>query len=710
MINAQKPARAQLAYRTLALLTAAKLPPTDVVPLTARAMSHAIATSHVLDSNRRLSTLSEDEVPNPASTIECCMGLVTIDPVTRVMTLAHFDIAQYMRTHWEDLFSWKDKLMLANITLAYLSMDVFSFGPCRQANEFIGRLEQYPFLDYASRHWGHHARKAMLLQHADAEQGKRDLVEKISLLLDDRMNLDSSLQVCDLSSRPSEVRKVLLRSNDKDFALHVDKISSVSKLQVATRYGLSSIARKIIETHPGMVSDQDEFGTSALHEAAQAGWEDLADILLKAGAPPSLKDKKEKTPVYYAALNGNTEVVSLISEAIQNEILPEQSGSADCSSGRKGTVPVSKALGDPSALEEAFCDTVEAGKLDVIVRLLEYHVNLADSKKRGKSALMFAIHGEHEKILEVLLDAGANLSCPDFSPSDQIPLHQAIRCSNENMVTILLDRGADVDTRDELHRTALFETLNPHSLDGALLLLDQGIDLSSCDHKGNTVLHEAICKSAFEHASLFIGQGIQLNNFNSQGLTPLHLAAQHNHCSIVNDLLKKGADIDIIDRQTGWTPLMYAASNGSTQLCHILLSYGANVAKVSSDNKTPLMIAASAGHYDLAKILLESGADVNDQNTRSSPPLLLAAAAGHEQIVRLLLEHGADVNALDDGSNSALALAVDAGHVSAVRVLLEHGAGHRMSSGEPEKSETGHSQIRELFSEYGVGLDASGRH
>lgn len=669
-MNAQGPARAQLAYRTLAVLTAAKVPPADVAPMTARAVSHAIGISHVLDSKRLLSTLSEDEIPNRASIIECCMGLVTVDPVTKLMKLAHFDIEQYMQTHRENLFSWKDKLMLANITLAYLSMDAFSLGPFRQASKFIGRLEEYPFLDYASRHWGHHAREAMLIQDADAEEGKHDLIENICHLLDNRIKLASSLQVCHLTSRPSEVRNVLLRSNEKDFALHADNFSSVSKLQVAARFGLSSIARKLMENHPNSVSDQDELGTSTLHEAAQAGWEDLADTLLKAGAPPLLKDKKEKTPLYYAALNGNTDIVSLISEAIQNEILSEQSSSADLSSGRNGTVPMSKDLGDPSSLEEAFCDAAEAGKLDVIVSLLKYRVNLADSKKRGESALMLAIHGEHEKILEVLLAAGASFSCPEFSPSKHIPLHHAVRCSNEDMISILLDRGANVVTRDEFRRTALFETLNCHSLDGAHLLLDQGIDLSSCDYKGNTVLHEAICRRASDHASLFIGQGIELNNFNEEGLTPLHLAARHNNCRIVDEILKKGADVDIIDRQDGWTPLMYAASNGSAQLCHILLAYGANLAKVSSDNKTPLMIAANAGHYDLARILLESGADVNDQSTGSPTPLLLAAAAGHTHLVQLLLAHGADANVLDHRSNSALDLAAAADHLSAVRALL----------------------------------------
>ena len=159
---------------------------------------------HVLDSNKGLSKLSEDAIPNPLSIIECCMGLIAIDPVTEVVALAHFDIAQYMEKYWEHLFSWREKLMLANITLAYLSMDAFSTGPCRQADAFIRRLEMYPFLEYASRHWGYHAREAMSLRDANAEQGKLKCIGDVNRFLDARVNLDSSLQICDITSRPSK--------------------------------------------------------------------------------------------------------------------------------------------------------------------------------------------------------------------------------------------------------------------------------------------------------------------------------------------------------------------------------------------------------------------------------------------------------------------------------------------------------------------------
>ena len=308
--------------------------------------------------------------------------------------------------------------------------------------------------------------------------------------------------------------------------------------------------------------------------------------------------------------------------------------------------------------------------MDVLVNLLRYTVNLADSKKGGKSVILSAIDGGHEKVLEKLLDANASLSCPNLLPSDQVLLHQANRRSNETMVSMLLDDGASVETCDELRRTALFETLDCH-IDVAVLLLDHGISMSSQDQNRNTVLHEVAKRGAVKHASLFIDKGIELNAISEEGFTLLHPAVRHNHCRIVKDLLEKGAGLDCIDGQAGWTPLMYAASNGSTQLCHILLSYGADVAQVSADDKTSLAIAANAGHYQIAQILLDHGPDSDGLGTGLSLPLMLAAAAGHAQVVRLLLDHGADVNALDKGSNSALKLAANAGHASIVRLLLE---------------------------------------
>ena len=683
MIKMQHSDRVQLATRALALLTAAKAPTTAIVPMTAGAMSHAIGIAHVLFPEDRLLSLHEDEISNAESIAECCMGLLAVDPVTRVVTLAHFDIAQYMQTHWDELFSWKEKLMLANITLAYLSLNVFSTGPCHQADALSKRLKAYPFLDYASRCWGHHAREAISIQDADTENGRRKLIAEVYWLLKNRRNLESSLQVCDLNARPSRVQEALLRSNSKDFALHAKRFGSVSELQVATRHGLFTIARSIIDRLPDQITYQDDFGTSALHEAAQGGWADIIDMLLKAGAASSLMNEEEKPPLYYAAQNGNTEIISMISEAKHtNDIHPQRSdppippSEQMQRSGRIETAPLNQDQGTPLALKEAFCEAAGAGRLDVIERLLRKYAK-PNLEKDGKPALIYAIQGEHESILHLLLDAGARISVGDHRQSGIIPLHQAIKSSNNNIAQILLNHDADIETRDHLGRTALFETLDHQRLDGACLLLAQGISISSCDFQRNTVLHEAAQRGAAEHASLFIDQGIGLDEVNEKGVTPLHLATQNGHHRIVNMLLKKGAKVESLDK-FGWTPLMYAALAGSAQLCQILLSYGANVAIASNDHKTSFM---------------------------------LATQKGHDQIVRLLLEHGADMNALDKDSRPALVQAVNYGHASIVQLLLEFGADPYMTETEFRKlssrtTKTSSKRIWQLLRDNGFRFDS----
>ena|ERR1700722_2055192 len=48
--------------------------------------------------------------------------------------------------------------MVVETCLAYLSLDVFGHGYCRNAEQSRSLLENNPFLDYAARHWGYHAR------------------------------------------------------------------------------------------------------------------------------------------------------------------------------------------------------------------------------------------------------------------------------------------------------------------------------------------------------------------------------------------------------------------------------------------------------------------------------------------------------------------------------------------------------------------------
>ena len=53
------------------------------------------------------------------------------------------------------------------------------------------------------------------------------------------------------------------------------------------------------------------------------------------------------------------------------------------------------------------------------------------------------------------------------------------------------------------------------------------------------------------------------------------------------------------------TPLQMAASYGYVDICHILLSRGANVMAVDQESSTPLNLAAATGHVQICRKLLE---------------------------------------------------------------------------------------------------------
>ena len=600
MIKLQDEHRANLANQALALLTAAR------APLTANAMCHALGLANVLDDNRRPSKLNEEDIPNPESIIECCMGLIKIEPTTTVVTLAHYDILQELRREWVKFFTPEHKVRLAKTCIAYLSLGVFSKGPCHEMGTFKERLEKYHFLVYASNHWGDHARAA-----------QADVIDDIYWFLKKPENVRFSLQVSTYDQEGKQKTPVI----------EPDRFLEVSELQIASRHGLTAVVKRILSDSQDSISNADWNGRTALHEAAQAGWNDIVSILIDAGADPSSVDDEKETPFEYAAKNGHDEVIRILRDRVGFE---------------------------EEKTRRMLCDAAEAGDISAVKSLLKFSVD-PNSEKFGVSALAIAARRGHGSIVRLLLKKKASTSHDDGLPSDSIPLHQATRNSHVEIVALLLTLGATVDARDDLGRTALFETLHTpdlFDLRGATLLLKNGIDISLQDLKGNNVLHEAARRDAVEHALRFVDRGIDVNIPNNDGLTALHLAAGWGHYRIVSLLLEKGANIKghIF---SGWASPRYSESSRKQQL-----SMGTE-AKIRREISSILTQEAIPHHSLQSRGDYRSGSNVRllafasgpseilhlDQGTKvkkgslSTTPLMLAAAVGHTSIIKLLLKY-----------------------------------------------------------------------
>jgi ankyrin repeat protein len=232
-------------------------------------------------------------------------------------------------------------------------------------------------------------------------------------------------------------------------------------------------------------------------------------------------------------------------------------------------------------------------------------------------------------------------------------------------------------------------------------LLQKKADVNAPQVDGTTALHWAVRYDDLDTADLLIRSGARVSTANREGVTPLQLAAMNGSASMIDKLLKAGADANAALTPSGDTALMMAARTGTPEAITVLLEAGANVnAKESWGGTTALMWAASEQHAAAVKLLLDQGADVNARSnfvaaangrgfegrTPAVPkaeqkveefasgwltPLMFAAREGDLESARLLVNAGANVNAIAGDGKDALGLAIFNGNYDFASFLID---------------------------------------
>ncbi|MEK7858893.1 MAG: ankyrin repeat domain-containing protein [Elusimicrobiota bacterium] len=272
-------------------------------------------------------------------------------------------------------------------------------------------------------------------------------------------------------------------------------------------------------------------------------------------------------------------------------------------------------------------------------------------------------------LFAALLTAGLGA----FTRLNANPLVKAAGYGKPEEVKSLLDRGADVNGKDQYGATALMRAASGGRGDVAKLLLDRGARVEEKDAYGKTALQAAASSGSPEMIRLLLGRGADILAVDSFGASALHTAAGMNKINSIEALLDKKCDVDLADRD-GRTPLAAAASSGRVEAVKLLLSRGAKIDAKDSRGRTALIAAASGGHLEAAGALLDGGADLAAADDSGAGALHAAAKYEKAAVVRLLIEKGASAKAKNKYGETALFLAAAAGYTEIVELLLKHGA------------------------------------
>ncbi|NXN65623.1 PP16A phosphatase, partial [Himantopus himantopus] len=220
---------------------------------------------------------------------------------------------------------------------------------------------------------------------------------------------------------------------------------------------------------------------------------------------------------------------------------------------------------------------------------------------------------------------------PDLCNEDGLTaLHQCCIDGYGEVVTVLLEAGADVNARDSELWTPLHAAATCGHLRLLQLLIQRGADLLAVNSDGNMPYDLCEDEAALDRLeSAMAERGITQEKIEeARAATERHMLREIRH------LLQTGADLDA-PRGHGATLLHIAAANGYVEAAELLLEHRAGTAARDEDGWQPLHAAACWGQVALAELLVAHGADLDGKSQLEETPL---DVCGDEEVRTKLLD------------------------------------------------------------------------
>jgi|GEM_PF-6840273 len=362
----------------------------------------------------------------------------------------------------------------------------------------------------------------------------------------------------------------------------------------AAAKGNTAKVKELVAKDTGIKGEQENIATM-LHNAIQAGNYPMVCSLVEGGADVHIKTRDGTSMLHLAAAQNSSDIIALLVDAgIEVNITDSH-----------GRTPLQLAA--------------ERGQMDNVKYLLAHGAkpDYGKTDSRFPNALQTAVKNKNIELVKLFIEHGANVHVKTRDGFSM--LHLAVAGKNNNeIISLLLDAGVEVDAPDSQGNTPLFWAVERALMPNIELLMAHGANMYKEDKPGHAPFYRGVRYLPYEDFLVI------LNKYAApawkEDTIMIVDAAGNRDPNVYLYLMQNGIPINVRDKY-GTTTLHSFAGTGHKELALMALNAGANINDHGKSGNTPLHSAIHNGHMDMVKLLVERGADINARGYGSQTPL-----------------------------------------------------------------------------------------
>ncbi|MBN1180971.1 MAG: ankyrin repeat domain-containing protein [Bacteroidales bacterium] len=402
--------------------------------------------------------------------------------------------------------------------------------------------------------------------------------------------------------------EMAVKNNNKEMTLYLidHGVPLETALDEAFIKGKNDLTKSLV--------DRSKDINSCFHKAFRAGNMEIIQYCIEKGADKNSRDATGKTILLLAAESGNIENIKFCIETLK--LNPH-----DVSASKETALMLAAKTGNIATLnylldlgitleaennmgETAVFYALEADNDKAFQFLVQQKANIKHIAKDKSTLLIKAAHEEQADVMEYLLNSGLPVNAKNNKGESAFQIVISAFFKNDKLIDLMIEKGADLETKDERGRTLLFMEAEDDHLEKVKSLHARGANVDTRDKKNN--------RPGVRSASIaryLIDNGADINASDSRHDTYMCLALDLNDLELAQYLVNKGIDINqncYFDEP----PLIKAIEKESMSFIHFLVENNANINAKGYFGKTVMDYANNRGNAEIISYLKNPDAGI----------------------------------------------------------------------------------------------------